>query len=149
MHLFWRFLYKKNTGKTLTDGVPRGSVLDPLLFLIHINDLNHVIKHSSMHHFADDTNPLYSNSSLKLINKQIKHDLKLIVHWLRTTEYHWTLIKLTLFFFDKKIKKLRKVKLPYKWSENNSDNSFQILRYSPRSTFVMGSTFENAETKTR
>ena len=75
MHLFGRFLYKKNTGKTLTDGVPRGLVFDPLLFLIHINDLNHVIKHSSMHHFADETNLLYSNSSLKLINKQIQHDL--------------------------------------------------------------------------
>ena len=72
---------------TLTHGIPQGSVLSALLFLIYINDLNHMIKHSSVHHFADDTNLLYSNSSLKLINKYIKHDLKLILIGFEQTEY--------------------------------------------------------------
>ena len=72
----------KSSILTLTHGVPQGLVLGPLLFLIYINDLNYGIRYSSMHHFADDTNLLYSNSSLKLINKHINHVLKLIVHWL-------------------------------------------------------------------
>ena len=68
---------------SITYGVPQGSVLGPLLFLSYINDLIHVVKHSALCHFADDTNLLYSSSSLNSINKCINHDLKLIVYWLR------------------------------------------------------------------
>ena len=50
---------------------------------IYINDMNRVIQHSEMHHFADDTNLLYSTNSMKKINRYINNNLKVIVHWLR------------------------------------------------------------------
>ena len=56
----------------LVCGVPQGSVVGLLLFLLYINYLNQAIKFCKVHHFADDTNLLHLSNSIKKLNKLVK-----------------------------------------------------------------------------
>ena len=88
-----------STKQTMNYGVPQGSVLGPLLFLIYINDLNKVIKFSTIQHFADDTNLLFVDKSLKKIQKYINLDLKFLCKWLKANKISLNASKTELIIF--------------------------------------------------
>ena len=61
-----------STIKELLTGVPQGSVLGPLLFLLYINDLHNSARYAKTYNFVDDTCVILFSTSLEILSKRIK-----------------------------------------------------------------------------
>jgi len=64
-------------------GVPQGSVLGPVLFLIYINDMRECSTNLRYVHFADDTTAFHSHSDLQQLTSDVNADLGSLCTWLR------------------------------------------------------------------
>ena len=94
-----------STKQTILCGVPQGSVLGPLLFLLYINDIHRSSKLLSFFLFADDTNIFYSNSNIHTLTKTVNEELKNVSDWLKANKLSLHIKKTRSLIFKTRNKK--------------------------------------------
>ena len=91
----------RSSTKSITCGVPQGSILGPLLFLIYINDLYNVCRDSVPILFADDTNLFYKGNKMEDLVKTINGELENISLWLKINKLSLNIKKTHFIMFQR------------------------------------------------
>ena len=92
----------KSTKRVIKCGVPQGSILGPLLFLIYVDDLARTCKYAKPFLFADDTNLLHCGKNIINMKTEINTDLSTIAEWLKANRLSLNIKKTHFMLFTNK-----------------------------------------------
>ena len=76
----------QSSAKILTCGIPQGTILGPLLFLLYINDLPNCLVNSEPLMYADDTHLTYASKNIEDIECTLNRDLTNVSDWLKVNK---------------------------------------------------------------
>ncbi len=88
--------------EAMTVGVPQGSVLGPMLFILYMNDLSHLPLSSKLLLYADDTTVYLGGTNLYDTLKLLSDDLKIINKWLSHNRLILNIKKTQAMYFNPK-----------------------------------------------
>ena len=90
--------------RNVQHGVPQGSILEPLLFLVHINDFQNCLDQAHSIMFADDTNIFIKHKQIDIVYDQVQCELQNIASWLSANRLSLNAdkTKYTIFHIHKK-----------------------------------------------
>ena len=93
----------------ITFGVPQGSILGPLLFLIYINNVNEIGLKGDITLYADDTSLFYYGHSIDAVISEAQQDLNILNNWLKCNLLTINTSKTNYIIFAAKNKKTRQL----------------------------------------
>ena len=77
----------------VTNGIPQGSGLGPLLFLVYVNDLSNAVHYSQTGIYADDTGLYATGFSILEIEASLNKDLSRLCSWLHANKLSINAVK--------------------------------------------------------
>ena len=86
----------------ITHGVPQGSILGPLLFILYINDIANASPCLTFYLFADDTTIFHSDSNIKTLESTLNHELIKVSQWLIANKLSLNIKKSNVLLFRTK-----------------------------------------------
>ena len=127
----------KSLFKEILCGVPQGSILGPLLFLIYINDLPNALESSFPIMYADDTNIFHSGTNITEIENALNNDLGTLSNWLSVNKLSLNLSKThtMLFTLNGRLKQYKPI-IKINNTELESTNSTTFLGVIIDQTFT-------------
>ena len=112
-------------------GVPQGSILGPILFLIYVNDINNCNEHADYAKFADDTTILTSGSTLEGATARMNKSLERVDLWFKRNKLNLNPSKTRYMIFNSKSEETQLVKIGDEyinrvWSKGK-EQSFKLV----------------------
>jgi hypothetical protein len=88
--------------KFMNIGVPQGTILGPILFLLYVNDLSNVVRNASINIYADDVAIYSSHSDLNILQNSMQNILNDVFDWYKDNKLILSIDKCSTMIIDNK-----------------------------------------------